>query len=140
MQRKPRGVKTMNADEIRNKRERFSERISGSMACEPNEKDMSRYQGDMIRETAAQLAEINEHLAKIANPLMVVNGTSPWVWLKYHDKSFVIDKGEVAFVCAPNDHQCLIYRRNEGGEDAGSWCDGTLKEICTKLGIPLEGK
>ena len=65
----------MNADEIRNKRERFSERISGSMTCEPNEKDMFRYQGDMIRETAAQLAEINEHLAKIANPLMVVNGT-----------------------------------------------------------------
>lgn len=66
----------MNADEIRNKRERFSERISGSMTCEPNEKDMFRYQGDMIRETAAQLAEINEHLAKIANPLMVVDTES----------------------------------------------------------------
>ena len=130
----------MNADEIRNKRERFSERISGSMTYEPNEKDMSRYQGDMIRETAAQLAEINENLAKIANPLMVVNGTSPWVWLKYNTKSYVVNRDEIATVSAPNEHQCIITICNDGSENPDRWCDGTLEEICTKLGIPLEGK
>jgi hypothetical protein len=128
----------MNADAIRKVKMKRSHEERG--LCSHNDSDRIEFIGSMGQELAAQLADVNESLRKIANPPMVVNGSSPWVWLKYHDKSFVIDKNEVAFVCAPNDHQCLIYRRNEGGEDAGSWCEGTLKEICTKLGIPLEGK
>ena len=89
-------------------------------------------------EIAAQLAEANEHLAKIANPLIIVNAESPWVTLTWNGRSWVVDKREVASVSAVNDHQCVVVRRGEGGDDPGRYCHGTFSEVCTKLGIPTK--
>jgi hypothetical protein len=52
-------------------------------------------------EVAAQLAENNEHLAKMANPLMVVTAESPWVTFKRTGKfggSFSVDRNSVLSV------------------------------------------
>jgi hypothetical protein len=92
----------------------------------------------MLTEIAAQLAEVNEHLAKIANPVMVVDAESPWVTLAYHGKSYMVNREAVEVVERGNDHQCIVTMINEGGENPGRWCDGTFEEVCSKLGIPTE--
>jgi hypothetical protein len=91
----------------------------------------------LFAEAAAQLAEANEHLAKIANPLMVVNQPR-WVWFKYNAFRYVVDAREVASISVPDPNHCVIIMRNEGGPDPGRFCEGSYEEVCTKLGIPTE--
>jgi hypothetical protein len=92
----------------------------------------------MICEVAAQFAEANESLKKIADP-QVVNGTSPWVTMTYNGRTYMVNKGAVAIVEKCNETQCIITMHNEGGDNLGRWCDGTMKEVCSKLGIPVDG-
>lgn len=88
-------------------------------------------------EIAAQFAEANEHLAK-----MMVCDVSDWVWLKSNGKDFVVDRRDVTGV-APLDigigndspKVCIGMK----GQPWSKSADGTVREVCAKLGIPLEG-
>jgi hypothetical protein len=91
----------------------------------------------LLSEVAAQLAEANEHLAKIANRTITVEGTR-WVWFKYNTFRYVVDAREVASISVPDPNHCVIIMRNEGGPDPGRFCDGSYEEVCAKLGIPTE--
>jgi len=87
-----------------------------------------------LSEIALQFAEANEHLAKIANPMMVVNAESPWVWLTFRGKSFVIHKDEVSGVDSIGDVVSIGMK----GQPWLKSADGTVAEVCAKLGIPVE--
>ena len=96
-----------------------------------------------LSELCLQQAEANEHLAKIANPLVVVNQPR-WVWFKYAafgektgEFRYVVDAREVASISVPDPNHCVIIMRNEGGPDPGRWCEGSYEEVCKKLGIPV---
>jgi hypothetical protein len=91
----------------------------------------------LLSEVAAQLAEANEHLAKIANRTITVEGTR-WVWFKYYTFRYVVDAREVASISVPDPNHCVIIMRNEGGPDPGRFCDGSYEEVCKKLGIPTK--
>ena len=96
---------------------------------------------EIEQETAAQLAEANEHLAKIANPLIVVNAEPPWVWLTFGGKPFVVDRNEVTGV-APLDsgigNDRPLVQIGVKGQPWSKAADGTVEEVCKKLGIPTE--
>ena len=131
----------MNAQDIRTLNERMQENILNAKSVGEQEAGFKSLLLSLLSEIAAQLAEANENLKKIANPLMVVeNASSPWVWLKNNQMRYAVHRDEVASISAPKDNQCVVLMKNEGGEDPGRWCDGTLEEICGKLGIPLEEK
>lgn len=96
-----------------------------------------------LMEIAAQLAEANENLEKIANPLMTVS-RSPWVKLKnWKGMSVVINRDEVVAVIEwPVDvtqsnyiNSCLIVLKSGYQESA----IGTGEQVCQKLGIPYGG-
>ena len=91
-----------------------------------------------VEHLAAAVSEANESLKKIADP-QVVNGTSPWATMTYNGRTYLVNKGAVAIVEKGNETQCIITMHNEGGENPGRWCDGTMKEVCSKLGIPVDG-
>jgi hypothetical protein len=90
-----------------------------------------------LAEIAGQLAEDLEHMKKITYP---INAESPWVWLTFDRKPFVVDRNEVTGV-AP------LYTGTEDmpavsigmkGELWSKSADGTMAEVCAKLGIPVE--
>jgi hypothetical protein len=95
---------------------------------------------EMMREIAAQFAEANEHLVKIANPMFVYDGPR-WAWLTHNGKPFVIDAREVTGV-APLDTgigsdkptACIGMK----GQPWSKTVDGTVEKICKRLGIPME--
>lgn len=126
----------MNADEIRAHSVKEIASFS-SMNCR------------MLIELTAQIAEANhqfgvfrrelgEELKRIANP-HVVNSQSPWVTMTYNGRKYLVNKESVAMVERCNDTKCIITMHTEGGENSGRWCDGTMKEVCSKLGIPVDG-
>ena len=96
----------------------------------------------MLTEIAAQLAEANEHLAKIANPVMVVDAESPWVWLKLRGVPFVVDRNEVTGVELMDSGLGSDNPKVSIGMKGQPWlttADGTVVEVCKKLNIPIGG-
>ena len=94
----------------------------------------------ILRELAAQLAEANEHLAKLANPLMVVNAQSLWVafWLT-NGKRINFYRGSVMTVSEGNGGDlgiglptCFITAADREVYTV----KGNYLEVCAKLGIP----
>ena len=65
----------MDKDTIRELNEQLQAACLRSKTGAGQDVGMASAQVSMLAEIAAQLAEANKHLAKIANPLMVVNGT-----------------------------------------------------------------
>jgi hypothetical protein len=127
----------MKAKDIRTLNEKLQEQILNSTSVAEHEAGFNSLALSLLSEVAAQLAEANEHLAKIANPLMVVNQPR-WVWFKYNAFRYVVDAREVASISVPDPNHCVIIMRNEGGPDPGRFCEGSYEEVCTKLGIPTE--
>ena len=125
----------MKAKDIRTLNEKLQEQILNSTSVAEHEAGFNSLALSLLSEVAAQLAEANEHLAKIANPLM----RSPrWVWFKYNAFKYVVDAREVVSISVPDQTHCVILMRNEGGPDPGRWCEGSYEEVCAKLGIPTE--
>ena len=135
----------MKADDIRTLNERC-QKITGEQTRSREQQDvgLESLKISMITEIAAQLAESNEHLAKIANPLYTVeNEASPWVYfLTENRRRVVFDKGEVVDVhegVDPMDNSRLIVvisLRNQ----RYFRIIGDYGVVCAKLGIPMEGK
>lgn len=93
----------------------------------------------VFREFTAQLAEANEHLAKIANPLMVTEESKlKWVGLVVEGNPTKVNVDEVAAVVATNipDVNCSVILRS----GCSMFAKGTVTEVCKKLGIPVEGQ
>ena len=128
----------MNAQEIRQLNEYCQKKALETRSASELETALRSLELSLLTEMAAQFAEANESLKKIADP-QVVNGTSPWVTMTYNGRTYLVNKGAVAIVEKGNDTQCIITMHNEGGENPGRWCDGTMKEVCSKLGIPVDG-
>ena len=84
-----------------------------------------------LAEIAGQLAEDLEHMKKITYP---INAESPWVWLTYQGRPFVVDRNEVTGV-APFGTAVSIGMK---GQPWSKTADGNVAEVCAKLGIPLE--
>jgi hypothetical protein len=93
----------------------------------------------LFAEGVAQMAEMNEHLKKIANPLFTVNAEAPWVsFTGIEGDPIAIDRGTVSavrsFVYDDNRVQTVIWSQ-------GSGCffnvREPMEEVCAKLGIPL---
>ena len=126
----------MKAKDIRSLYEKLQEKILNSTSVAEHESGFNSLALSLLSEVAAQLAEANEHLAKIANPLM----RSPrWVTLKCNlgkgTGSLVIDANDVIGVgCQNEEPTCVICAAGK------RFVDGTVEEVCTKLGIPMEGK
>jgi len=96
---------------------------------------------EVAAEAAAQLAEANEHLAKIANPWSTADQESlvVWTWLTSNGKPFAIDCREVTGVASldtgiGSDHPTVVIGMK--GQPWSKSADGTVEEICSKLGIP----
>ena len=68
----------MKAEEIRKKSETYSAAMKEVGNVDSSALIVEAAKLEMIIEIAAQLAEANEHLTKIANPLLVVDAESPW--------------------------------------------------------------
>jgi hypothetical protein len=89
-------------------------------------------------EIAAQLAEANEHLAKIANPLITVEG-SPWVTFSYKGRKVVIHRDIVRGVrqlpLVPEDDPVPVVEIHSG--NTTWWVEGYLVDVCGKLRIPV---
>ena len=71
-----------------------------------------------------------------------------WVWLTYYGERFVIDSNQVSGVrptstggraagAPANDP--IVHIGMKGTEWSKS-ADGTMEDVCAKLGIPLEGE
>lgn len=118
----------MNADQIRGLE------VSRSWAPEVLEETMI----EMLREIAAQLAEANDHLAKIVNPMMVVKAESPWVSFSDGKTLVMIDRTQVHGVRRSGpEHEMM----SEVSTHNGSYMvEGTVVNVCAKLGIPMEEK
>ena len=127
----------MKASDIRNAASLSCDDVNSTQGYQVQQSKAVAYLMQAAWEIAAQLAEANEHLVKIANLLPTVSAPK-WVWFKYNTFKYIVDAREVASISAPNDHQCVIIMRNEGGSDPGRWCDGSFEEVCAKLGIPTE--
>ena len=88
-------------------------------------------------EIAAQLAEANEHLAKIANPLITVE-ESPWVefpvlWGVDRTDKMVVDRRSVTAVTPRIDARvCAIS--HDGMQTV---VDQPYVDVCRKLRIPV---
>lgn len=94
----------------------------------------------MITEIAEKMAEINEHLIKIANPLLVVDAESPWVQLSWRGRSCVVHRDDVSavFQYGTSKTESVVVRRGDVGDDAGHCCEMPLSELCAKLKIPFK--
>ena len=94
----------------------------------------------MLREIAAQFAEINYHLAKIANPLMAYDGPR-WAWMTCNGKPFVVDAREVTGVASLDSGIGTDKPTVQIGMKGHPWskaADGTVARVCAKLGIPVD--
>lgn len=92
---------------------------------------------DMLTEIALQLAEANESLKKIANPIVeVVNEESPWVMLSDGKAKLMIDRREVIGVCRCGPEVEMMSQVNT--RRTGYIVRGTVVEVCEKLGIPTK--
>lgn len=90
----------------------------------------------IFAELAAQVAESNEHLKRIANPLMDVH-VSPWVELNAWGQPVVIDRNEVSCVLGIVAHdtkepRCCVVTLKSGTNHT---VVGSVVEICAKLRI-----
>jgi hypothetical protein len=97
---------------------------------------------DMMAESAAQLAEANDSLKRIANPLITVDAESPWVWLNCNGKPFVVDRNEVSGVAHLDSGIGNDMPKVQIGMKGQPWsktADGTVEEVCKKLKIPIGG-
>ncbi len=132
----------MKAQAIRELNERLQEQILKAQTPAEHDAGFQSLQLSVMTEIAAQLAEANEHLAKIANPLMEVNAESSWVWLTCGGRPFVVDRNEVTGVALwDSGVDCgkpavLIGMK---GQPWSKVADGTVEEVCNKLKIPIGG-
>ena len=62
----------MKAQEIRKLNEKLQEQMLESKTVAEHDAGFHSLQLSLLAEIAAQIAEANEHLAKIANPLMTI--------------------------------------------------------------------
>jgi hypothetical protein len=137
----------MKAEEIRNYPNVLTEAAVKEVGGDPKKvpRDVMQMSITMmlLAELTAQIAEANEHLAKIANPLITVNAESLWVnFITEDHRRVVFDKGEVVDVhegVDPIDNRRLIVvisLRNQ----RYFRIIGDYGVICAKLGIPVEGQ
>jgi hypothetical protein len=130
----------MKAKDIRTLNEKLQEQILNSTSVAEHEAGFNSLALSLLSEVAAQFAEANEHLAKIANPLMGYDGPR-WAWMTYNGKPFVVDAREVTGI-APmdsgigNDSPRVVIGMK--GQPWSKSADGTVEDVCTKLGIPTE--
>jgi hypothetical protein len=139
----------VKADEIRKKPLKDLEEIKAALgAATDKEHGLQIIVGgycaallDMMAESAAQLAEASDSLKRIANPLMVVDG-SHWATFKTHDgRDFTIDRNAVTSVLEASKGvgddrpKCVIETAGGGG----TMVAGVYTEVCKKLGIPIGG-
>ena len=90
---------------------------------------------DVLVEIAAQLSEANEHLKRIAYPLIVNEEAKPeWAWFEKDGKKYPVKIDQVAAVTPSNAEEVFIALKNGGG----AWAEGTVVEVAKKLGIPTE--
>lgn len=91
-----------------------------------------------LSELAAQLAEANEHLKKIANPLLVME-ESPWVKLAWHTQSVLVKASSVEAVFTAHDRVGIRLLGANRLEEC-LWSSEPFSEVCAKLGISVEGQ
>jgi hypothetical protein len=67
---------------------------------------------------------------------------SPWVWLTFAGNPFVVNRNEVTGVAPLTDgyHATSQVVIGMKGQPWSKTCDGSVAEVCAKLGIPLEGQ
>ena len=88
-----------------------------------------------LSELCLQQAEASEHLAKIANPLMVVNAESSWAMFSDGKSLVAIDRREVIGVRRSGPRSEMM---SQVDTRTGLYIvQGTVVEVCTKLGIPV---
>lgn len=120
----------MTADEIRKMVDQCDQIVKSAPFRQRRELSIIIVSGvalKMAGEIAAQLAELNE-------------ARKPrWVWLKFCGEPFVIDANEVSGVAAsfPNAGTISIGMK---GQPWSKSADGTVADVCRKLGIPMEGE
>jgi hypothetical protein len=111
--------------------------VGGDPKKLPRDAAMMGVVSALLAELTAQVAEANEHLAKIANPLMVVvNEESPWVMLSDGKTKLMIDRREVIGVRRSGPEVEMMSQVNTRG--VVYIVQGTVVEVCKKLGIPTE--
>ena len=92
----------------------------------------------LLRELAAQVAEVVEQLRILNEPVEQVEVAKPkWVWLSYNGGSYPARADQIFSVRRTADrNRCLIYF---SGITEPWTVDGSMEEVCAKLGIPVEG-
>jgi len=130
----------VKAEEIRTLNEKVQEQILNAQTPAEHDAGFRSLHLSLMSEVAAQLAEISEHLRKIANPPQVVNAESPWVHCQWKGRKCVIHKDEVGsvFQYGTSLTESVIVRRGDIGEDAGTCCEFSFAEACAKFGIPYK--
>ena len=130
----------MKAEEIRKKSETYSAAMKEVGNVDSSALIVEAAKLEMIIEIAAQLAEANEHLTKIANPLLVVDAESPWLTLKWRDREFVVNRDDVSSVhqYGSSGTESVVILRTDAPEDGGRCCETGLTELCAKLKIPFK--
>ena len=93
----------------------------------------------LLAEFVAQIAEANESLRKIANPLHAVDAESPWVTLSWRGREFVVNRNDVSSVdqYRSNPAESVLVLRTDNPEDGGRYCEMNMLDLCAALKIEI---
>ena len=128
----------MNAQEIRKRQEIIEKVILKRNDSMNDAQGMGYGLCFWLSELALQFAEANEHLAKIANPLIEVNAKSPWAMFSDGKTLVAIDRREVVGVRRSGPESEMM---SQVDTRTGLYIvQGKVVEVCKKLGIPVEGQ
>ena len=126
----------MQVDEIKERQEKInaSADCMDALVDPPNSQRQERAALGVcfwLSELCLQQAEANEHLAKTP---MAVNAESPWVTLARNGNRVSVDRSKVSSVAVSIREGCILTLQ---GSDNALLVDGSLEEVCAKLGIPV---
>ena len=130
----------MKTDEIRKKKDEVSAALIVAGGMEGAAFILQASNAEALLEIATQIAEANEHLKCIAHPPICIEGTS-WVRLTDGKDIFIIDSREVTGVAQLDSGIGSDRPTVQIGMKGQPWskaADGTVEEVCKKLGIPTK--
>jgi hypothetical protein len=126
----------MKADDIRELNRKLQEEGLKTESVGAQDAGMKSLVCSLLAELTAQVAEANVHLAKIANPLMAVDAESPWVRFSDGKTLVAIDRREVVGVRRSGPESEMM---SQVDTRTGLYIvQGTVVEVCKKLGIPTQ--
>jgi hypothetical protein len=128
----------MTSDEIRELNVRLQDEGLKTESVLAHEIGLKSLACSLLAELVAQIAEANEHLVKIANPLIEVNAKSPWAMFSDGKTLVAIDRREVVGVRRSGPEAEMMTQVST--RFGFIIIQGTVVEVCAKLGIPVESR